>query len=594
MSPLKGIFILFLFISTHFLSQDRIELDDAFSKAKISYTKVNKSADGNVMNDSFLDGVIYIKKNDSYYKRVYDGKINVKWFGAVGDGKQDDSKAIQKAFNIGESIYFPPGQYKFNAVIKKHFEIEGNGGNTYFLPFNLDIPIIKYETKNPYWTYSSSIANVGFKSVNKKGIAISFGENKFENKNTYDEYVGNVTFRNVLFEGFNQAILFPYGNIGSNFYSCSFQQNNYGVYSLDNKMKGDVMHAGNKYFYASEFDSNDVAVYFNNSTEGFGGVSFMDCIFQYNTVNGYFYSNNTFTPVSFQNCWDEQKESRAEKVSIDQYKGNNKTSKYYKPASYIFEGKSSSYIFIGGRLGNINIFGDNIVVNSYSSKFESKKSANSGESLISGQSYLNLFYPTTDQGIQVSDGIQVKGFPLFTETALTVTHYNPEARYFPFDNKNINSSIPEWFSVNFNKPVSLSGAFNPLPPVLEKNNYASSNLIKLNFTKPQTYIAVNESNKKFTKGFYFFTVKMKVNKGKPMVNIWDRNKNQFLRFAPILDGEYHSYGGYGYLTTDADLLLDINSQDNSPVELNLESYKVFRFDSFNAIQKFLTNDIIEK
>lgn len=49
------------------------------------------------------------------WRRVYDGAINVRWFGATGDGITDDSTSIQDAFDAaavdGGEVYFPPGIY---------------------------------------------------------------------------------------------------------------------------------------------------------------------------------------------------------------------------------------------------------------------------------------------------------------------------------------------------------------------------------------------------------------------------------------------------------------------------------------------------
>ena len=50
---------------------------------------------------------------------------NVLDFGAVGDGKTDDTKAIQKAFNSGSKIiYFPKGDYVMSGIIKIPAEVE--------------------------------------------------------------------------------------------------------------------------------------------------------------------------------------------------------------------------------------------------------------------------------------------------------------------------------------------------------------------------------------------------------------------------------------------------------------------------------------
>lgn len=52
-----------------------------------------------------------------------DIRINVKDFGAVGDGKTDDSKAINDVFKMASSkgflyVHFPPGKYKVNESIR--------------------------------------------------------------------------------------------------------------------------------------------------------------------------------------------------------------------------------------------------------------------------------------------------------------------------------------------------------------------------------------------------------------------------------------------------------------------------------------------
>lgn len=42
--------------------------------------------------------------------------INVKDYGAVGDGETDDTAAIVAAMQAGSTLYFPPGTYKFSRV----------------------------------------------------------------------------------------------------------------------------------------------------------------------------------------------------------------------------------------------------------------------------------------------------------------------------------------------------------------------------------------------------------------------------------------------------------------------------------------------
>lgn len=66
-------------------------------------------------------GTVLIATNGRKYIRQYEGKINAKWFGAVGDGIVNDQPALQNAINFciknSKYLFIPVGNYKINSPL---------------------------------------------------------------------------------------------------------------------------------------------------------------------------------------------------------------------------------------------------------------------------------------------------------------------------------------------------------------------------------------------------------------------------------------------------------------------------------------------
>lgn len=68
-------------------------------------------------------------KPSSVWGEFQDHSVNVKWFGAKGDGITDDTVSIQKAIDTGLNVYFPVGVYLVKSVrIRKSGQIIKGGG----------------------------------------------------------------------------------------------------------------------------------------------------------------------------------------------------------------------------------------------------------------------------------------------------------------------------------------------------------------------------------------------------------------------------------------------------------------------------------
>lgn len=81
-----------------------------------------------------------------YWKRIYGGALNVRWFGAAGDATTADDDAIKnaiKAASGGADIYIPRGTYRTTSRINidslssaNHVRIRGDGMSSVILPQN--------------------------------------------------------------------------------------------------------------------------------------------------------------------------------------------------------------------------------------------------------------------------------------------------------------------------------------------------------------------------------------------------------------------------------------------------------------------------
>jgi hypothetical protein len=91
-------------------------------------------ADDTVSPDN--TGLVLVSTSGNRFKRIYDGPVNVKWFGAKGDGSVDDTVAIQTAIDSlksGGVVFLPSSTYIVSATLnirKPNVKIMGSGSST--------------------------------------------------------------------------------------------------------------------------------------------------------------------------------------------------------------------------------------------------------------------------------------------------------------------------------------------------------------------------------------------------------------------------------------------------------------------------------
>lgn len=136
---------------------------------------------------------IYVVSNTSgyYWERVYSGKLNVKWFGAKGDGVTNDTVAVQAANDIlsapkGGKILFPDGIWLIDNVTING-PISWEGTNRYSCQIKATTPTGFVVKASYQWIsirhmgFTSDVARTSGAYIETYGAFSSFEDLRFEN-----------------------------------------------------------------------------------------------------------------------------------------------------------------------------------------------------------------------------------------------------------------------------------------------------------------------------------------------------------------------------------------------------------------------------
>ncbi len=218
-----------------------ISILDENTSEKFNFQAVEFWHDGSKMNDDKIDNVIYLKNNGLYYKRIFQGKVNVKWFGAKGDNKTNDTEDFRKALEFLKKsrtpsqlrpyiLFVPRGDYIVDQVVWDYdgFQMEGEGPfSTMFkftnkmknaeagiYPLNKDLNTGKKDFQ--FYT------NVIIKDIGCDPSTIGIGKSFILLRNTYNFTLRNINLNNDTFDELKYGLIITDNSYTGSIENCEF------------------------------------------------------------------------------------------------------------------------------------------------------------------------------------------------------------------------------------------------------------------------------------------------------------------------------------------------------------------------------------
>jgi hypothetical protein len=546
----------------------------------------------------------------------------------AGTSTDDLSAAFQNAINTSNMVRVPKGTYLVNVTINSKIILLGDGSNSSVLkPYNNAVAVMTYTftaQQTPiysYWDYHSEVHGIGFfGKTTKTGVGFTFGTTVPANYTANMEYANNVKFFGCRFTNLEKGIQFPFGNIGTEFYSCGFSSNKYGAYLLDNKFPAgspNTMHAGNKYWYAGEFSGNECAVYVNNVTDGFGAIAWKDTIFEYNLCAGYFYNNpRPFIPISWDGCWFEGNgsvSSGAATITISTWTGTVESTQTLPKKTLIFDGTAGMYNLTKSFFSDVRLKGTNIAVVTENCRTEVIDGYGGGSVDVDNpvNSYVRCVSPYTDNGYPHDGSTVVVGYPQHFTMTIGPTPTPAGQRWF--FTKNRSSKVK-----NFARGLTTSGNSGSLKVSLSFTSipytatgvatitggldgtsilYNYSNSFERAAFASNEYLKISSPSSNFTfdeAGYYVVTCDWQRTAGNPKMYVWDRDQNQFIVSVSLPEANrWYTTAAIGYNSGNgATLFLDFSgSSVTETCSWRIGGYQVLYFQYLSDAQNYLESGV---
>ena len=537
------------------------------------------------------------------FNLIKDSYANVKDYGASGvdNAAVDDTAAFTAAIATLKPVYVPKGNYRCNATLDRQIIVVGDGSSdTKIYPFNDAVAAFTYRGVN-VWTYNSEIRGIGFwGNSSRVGVGFTFARTVIADFVAGDQLIGNVTFFGCDFHGLEKGVQMPYGNIGNDFYSCSFKSCYYGVYTLDNKFSAAIMPPSVQHFYSGEFSSNYVCYYINNVTSGFGDVAFTNTIFESNYIVAYVYSTGTFiSTMKFDNCWNEQNGfvgHPSSTILIDQWSGTVNTPANVDSRSFIFQGSGLSIEFANG------FFTDTILSASYSQLLVNKcfcavQIGNNGALSYVENSSSQMILRNCHGEFPTGTNITVEQPFVQNQIGVSATNtwWNPPIRGSKTPTFGVSTAASAGAIETFANSVTISGgAISLVGTVVADgrifntcNEYTRSSFLTTDFLQVSTTQVTTPAV-----GYYVFTFDAKVTVGAPKFNVWNASIYQMATGmnCPSLNNWY-SFACISYcVNSGINFYLDVQG-NNADCTWRMSAFQIHYFTSYQKAREFLDSGV---
>lgn len=388
----KGLFVIYDDVEKRWRNvSNNIAIFDSFDKVETDFVGHNVVFITDPIKGGFFiyDGTKrHIDNGGTIIKgwvRIFEGDANIKWFGAVGDGIEDDTECFKNALKYHNNILIPEGVYNITSTLEvSNSKIRGFKGKSVIKTI-LDITLLAPKSN----TLFKDLVFEGLRSTqNQILVSIDGGENK---------EISNIEFDGCMFKNSNKAVRAKDLFFKTLFKSCEFKNFDTGFDIF--KSAEDILIKSCRFndilrvmsclsskvtIESCLFDNNDRCLRFESIKDSKAKVRLFDSVFSknkldlslwecsdafeaehceftsdielFNTDKCYFTSNSigsgvdevllSFNSSSFNNFIS----NRFYKVNIDQDVGGDNSYNEFKDNTYISDNSES-------RDTNINIKG---------------------------------------------------------------------------------------------------------------------------------------------------------------------------------------------------------------------------------------------